>query len=238
MMIVLGMSTSGNECSLCVQSDHVQLATIAFPHEMHLLQSLVPTLGRLLDEVRVTANQVDLFAVDIGPGSFTGVRIGVTTAKTLAWANKRLVVGVTSLVALASSVTSTSPTVLACIRSAPGMAYWQLFARQPNQWNALTEPSLNRYAEIAAAIRALGLSACTFGYADPRPGEYEELGEALATAGVAVIDAQPCSVEADIVASMGLAAYSCGAPSDPIALRPCYVALPHIGAHKESATSA
>src|SRR3954447_24654475 len=64
-------------------------------------ETLLPHVERALELSRLTLAELDLIAVGIGPGSFTGVRIGVATAKGLALAEQKPIVGVTSLRALA-----------------------------------------------------------------------------------------------------------------------------------------
>ncbi len=63
--------------------------------------SLISTIKRALDQAQWTAQAIDLIAVTVGPGSFTGLRIGVVTAKTLAYATSAHVVGVNTLQAIA-----------------------------------------------------------------------------------------------------------------------------------------
>ncbi|GAA5347010.1 tRNA (adenosine(37)-N6)-threonylcarbamoyltransferase complex dimerization subunit type 1 TsaB [Planifilum fimeticola] len=62
---------------------------------------LMPTVARLLEELRLSLSDLDLIAVASGPGSYTGVRIGVTTAKTMAWSRNLPLIGISSLAVLA-----------------------------------------------------------------------------------------------------------------------------------------
>ena len=62
---------------------------------------LMPTVARLLEELRLSLSDLDLIAVASGPGSYTGVRIGVTTAKTMAWSLNLPLIGISSLAVLA-----------------------------------------------------------------------------------------------------------------------------------------
>src|SRR5688572_20388398 len=71
-------------------------------------QTLVPALDVLLRQVAWKPQDVDLIAVTQGPGSFTGLRIGVTTAKTFAYACGAAIVGVNTLAAIARQVPASS----------------------------------------------------------------------------------------------------------------------------------
>lgn len=62
---------------------------------------LMPAVNQLMQDVQMTPEQLDEIVVAKGPGSYTGVRIGLTTAKTLAWALNIPIVGVSSIKALA-----------------------------------------------------------------------------------------------------------------------------------------
>lgn len=62
---------------------------------------LMPMVARLLEELRLTFSDLDLIAVAAGPGSYTGVRIGVTTAKTMAWSRNLPLIGISTLAVLA-----------------------------------------------------------------------------------------------------------------------------------------
>lgn len=65
-------------------------------------EELTPMIAAVLDEAGVRLADVEQYAVDVGPGRFTGMRVGITTVRTLALATERLVVPVTSLDALAA----------------------------------------------------------------------------------------------------------------------------------------
>ncbi|PZE19612.1 tRNA (adenosine(37)-N6)-threonylcarbamoyltransferase complex dimerization subunit type 1 TsaB [Paenibacillus xerothermodurans] len=66
-------------------------------HSIHLL----PHIRQVLAEARLHSSELDAFAVGVGPGSYTGVRIGVTVAKTFAWTHGLALLGVSSLEGLA-----------------------------------------------------------------------------------------------------------------------------------------
>ena len=90
-------------------------------------ETILPLIDALLEENGVTIAQVDRFAVDIGPGSFTGVRIGVSLINALAFASGKPVIPVDSLFTLALSAGETERPVCAMIDARNGNAYAALY---------------------------------------------------------------------------------------------------------------
>jgi len=104
-MLILSVDTSGDTgCSVALSDGGRPLSTLDFRHERQLSERLPDILNFLLRDQGATLKDVEAFAVGLGPGSFTGVRIGVTFVKTLAWASGKPLVGVSSLDALAEAV--------------------------------------------------------------------------------------------------------------------------------------
>ncbi len=99
-------------------------------------ETALPLIETILEENGVTIDQIDLFAVDIGPGSFTGVRIGVSLVNALAFASGKRVVPVNSLRTLALSVGETEKPVCALIDARNCNAYAALY----QQGKTLIEP--------------------------------------------------------------------------------------------------
>ena len=89
--------------------------------------TVLPLIDTILEENGVTIGEIDRFAVDIGPGSFTGVRIGVSLANALACASGKPVVAVDSLFTLALSTDETEKPVCAMIDARNGNAYAALY---------------------------------------------------------------------------------------------------------------
>ena len=90
-------------------------------------ETVLPLIDTILEENGVTIAQIDQFAVDIGPGSFTGVRIGVSLVNALAFASGKTVIPVNSLFTLACSVGETEKPVCALIDARNGNAYAALY---------------------------------------------------------------------------------------------------------------
>ena len=99
-MIVLGLDTTTRTGSLAVMRDGLLLETAALPPGQPAA-SLPAEVGALIARHAIRIDQVSAFAVAVGPGSFTGLRIGVATMQGFAVAGRRPLIGVSGLDALA-----------------------------------------------------------------------------------------------------------------------------------------
>ncbi len=102
-MIWLGIDTTNTPLSVAIVKDGELLleetSAMAINHSLRAM----PAIEELLTKAGMIPSDIDAIAVSEGPGSYTGVRIGVTIAKTLAWTLNKPLVGVSSLKALAAN---------------------------------------------------------------------------------------------------------------------------------------
>jgi len=99
---ILGIDTSTEICSIGLIEDK----TIIIEYTINSLQKkhslfLVPTIKDILEKVNLKLNDINGIAISLGPGSFTGLRIGLGVAKGLAYANSLPLIGIPTLKALA-----------------------------------------------------------------------------------------------------------------------------------------
>ncbi len=102
-MRVLAIDTSTAMAGIAVLDENELLAQYMLKDAKTHSQKLLPMLQELLDSLNMTSSDIDVFAAVTGPGSFTGLRIGVTTIKSLAYAAKKPTVGIPSLDALVNA---------------------------------------------------------------------------------------------------------------------------------------
>jgi tRNA threonylcarbamoyladenosine biosynthesis protein TsaB len=102
-MIWLGIETANAPLSVAVVQDGKVLAEIVQNVKLTHSVGAMPAVEEVLQRASITPAQLDAIAISEGPGSYTGVRIGVTLAKTLAWSLQIPLVGVSSLKALAAN---------------------------------------------------------------------------------------------------------------------------------------
>lgn len=104
-MRLLALETTGDICSVAAVQAGKTAAALTFAHGMQLSTRLIPFIDYVLQAAGWSLGEVDAFAVGLGPGSFTGTRVGVMTAKTFAQVYAKPIVGVSSLDILAAEYT-------------------------------------------------------------------------------------------------------------------------------------
>lgn len=104
-MKILAISTSSNTCSVALLEDDKCIQELNICNERTHSEKLMPLVDELLKKNNVTLSDIKLIACDNGPGSFTGIRIGVSSVKAMAEAKNIPVVSCSSLEGLAYNVT-------------------------------------------------------------------------------------------------------------------------------------
>jgi tRNA threonylcarbamoyladenosine biosynthesis protein TsaB len=100
-VLILAFESSARPASVALLRDGSLLSQYSQCSALTHSRTLLPMAEDMLKNAELTIGDVDLFAVAHGPGSFTGVRIGVSTVKGLAWAANKPCVGVSTLEAMA-----------------------------------------------------------------------------------------------------------------------------------------
>jgi len=100
-MNILAIDTSTDYLSIAILKDGRTLAKFHKKSDMRHSILLVPMIDKLLKKVHLKLKNIDCFAISVGPGSFTGLRIGVTVVKGFAYALKKKVVAVPTMDAIA-----------------------------------------------------------------------------------------------------------------------------------------
>jgi tRNA threonylcarbamoyladenosine biosynthesis protein TsaB len=133
-MNILAIATSGQEASVAIQfQDKVYSDTIDKPSAA--AQEILPALDKLLKNTNISLASFSLLAVDIGPGSFTGVRVGVSAAQAIGYAYDLPIVGLSSLQILAQKTYTLyqTPQVLAANDARMQEVYWGRYELSPDK---------------------------------------------------------------------------------------------------------
>lgn len=111
-MNILAMDTSNRAASVAVISEREILGEMTVNVRRNHSIQLMPMIDTLMKQVQMNLEGLDAIAVAEGPGSYTGLRIAVTTAKTLAWADHLKLIPVSSLKVLAAGGTISEPGII------------------------------------------------------------------------------------------------------------------------------
>ena len=127
-MIVLAVDTSGPVCGVAVTRDGRLAYEAAAVNKHTHSASLMPMIDEALSRAGLAVGDVDLFAAVTGPGSFTGVRIGVSTIKGIAHGANKPCAGVNALQALAAGISDTAALICPIQDARAGQVYGAAFA--------------------------------------------------------------------------------------------------------------
>lgn len=149
--LVLCVDTAGDWLTLALQKGDTLLAHHSSLQRHSHARAVLPLIDAMLVAHRCTLDQVDVFGVCVGPGSFTGLRVGIVTVKSLAFAHKTPCVAVSSTELLAATVEHDG--ALACaIDARKGEAYFALYDRGSEGRTLLIEPLCDKPAAGLARI--------------------------------------------------------------------------------------
>ena len=183
-LTLLGFDTATTACSAALWAGGDVIAHRRIEAGGRHAETLVPMLREVAGAGDTTLAAVDRFAVTVGPGSFTGIRIGLATARGLALALKRPLIGLSTLEVLAAGVLAAKHDgpVLAALDAGRGRLYAQLFDRS---LDALSEPQ---------ALHAEGLPGLVAAAGSGEPVVVVGTGRDAAVAALApAIDARPAT---------------------------------------------
>lgn len=157
MATFIALDASTEACSVAVVKGSQCWSLCSNTPQFHA-QQLLPFIDQLLHQAGLTTDQLDFVACSQGPGSFTGLRIGLGVAQGLAFGAGIPMVGVSSLAALAKTaaleLTAPVDTVLTVLDARMGEIYWALYQDVRNVPIALKAPNLNTPLDLADEIRS------------------------------------------------------------------------------------
>lgn len=216
-MNIIGIDTSTAASAVCVlredgQAFEVEPPTAALTQPPAHSRDLMPAVARCLDQADLGYADLGVVAVGAGPGPFTGLRIGVATARGLARAHGAELRSVSSLAALARCIEA--PVALPLIDARRG----ELFAALYEEGRPVLEPFAAAPEEIATRVLAQGKTPLAAGDGSVR------FAEVLETAGIRV--AAPGS-RMHVVRGLSVCRLAEGAPAAPRGpVLPDYIRLP------------
>ena len=156
-MKVLAVECSATPASCAVVEDGKILAQSATHVGLTHSQTLLPMIAHMLDDAALSMKDIDAIAIANGPGSFTGVRIGVAAVKGLAFAEDKPCIGVSTLAAMARRIEGFpfSGTICAAMDARCQQVYTACFACEDGVITRLTEDEALPLATLKERLAAV-----------------------------------------------------------------------------------
>ncbi|MCE5324159.1 tRNA (adenosine(37)-N6)-threonylcarbamoyltransferase complex dimerization subunit type 1 TsaB [bacterium] len=169
-MLTIAIDSSQDMCTLALGQKSQLLAEYHFHHKMSLLRRLVPNIEMMLSDAGHKPHDLEAVIVSLGPGSFTGLRIGITTAKTLAWTLGIPIVGMPTLDAIAMGAADTAVEIICpMIFARASEVYWTLMDSTADV--RLAEYGVSPISDVMVEVEKRGLKACFCGTGATRNAE-------------------------------------------------------------------
>jgi tRNA threonylcarbamoyladenosine biosynthesis protein TsaB len=211
-MRLLAIETATPAQSVALVEDARLLAELSYEAKGNRGGVLLPTVDQVLKTAGVAAGDLDVVAVSVGPGSFTGLRVGLATAKGLALGAGARLVGVSTLEALAEGYASADATICALLDAYRGEVYMAVFRRKGHALERLSPDAVLAPGAVASALAAVEGPVHLIGNGAAR---YREPLEAVLGGRVCVSDEGLRAVPlAAVVARLGIRQFAGGNKPD------------------------
>ena len=140
-MKILSFDTSSARLTAAVYDGPKKIAAHESLESVRHSDALAPVLQALLKKARLSSQKIDCIAVGTGPGSFTGIRVALTTAKLLAYALKTKIVGVSSLEAAVRAQKNDGDYAV-MLDARRSQVYAAVYRRKSGLWSVLRKPAI------------------------------------------------------------------------------------------------
>jgi tRNA threonylcarbamoyladenosine biosynthesis protein TsaB len=162
-MNILAVDTSTLVLSVAVLNEQKVLGEKNTNLKKNHSVRLMPAIDELLTDLDMTLNDIDLFAVTAGPGSYTGVRIGVTTIKTFAWASKRPFVAISTLETMAMNGCYFTGNIVPLLDARRGNVYAAVYQRIDKQLSVTFDEQILPLTELLHHLTQINLPTLFIG---------------------------------------------------------------------------
>mgnify|MGYP002551238519 CR=1 FL=1 len=146
-MKVLSIDTSSNLCSVSILENTNLIKKIELNNGLTHSETLMPLIKQILDENNISLKDINLLVSDIGPGSFTGLRIGVATCKAFSDSLNIPCIGISSLEVLAYNIKNNG-IICSTIDCKNDNCYFALYELSNGTYSILEEPSAKTITEV------------------------------------------------------------------------------------------
>ena len=218
-MPILGIETATLVSSVAIATADTLLAEITLQTKKTHSELLMPHIDKILTMAQVAKTDIKAVAVSAGPGSFTGLRIGLATAKTLAYAMNIPLIGVPTLAALAYGCLVPGAILAPMLDAQKGNVYQGVYEYRSGELKEIMPPTVMHIDEALAHLAEYNLPVVLMGEAAVlHRAKIEQRGRNLVVAAPHLIIQRAGSV-----AILGHTLLKAGIQDDVMALEPLYI---------------
>ena len=153
-MLILGIESATARVGCAIGGHEGVLASAHSARPRRHAESLAPQIEFIAGQAGVRLSEIGVVAVDVGPGLYTGLRVGITTAMALAQTLRIPMIGVSSLDLVAFSVAHTERMIVAAIDARRGELFHATYRAVPGGVQRMTEPGVSTPADLRADMMA------------------------------------------------------------------------------------
>jgi tRNA threonylcarbamoyladenosine biosynthesis protein TsaB len=155
-MLILGIETSTLQVGCAIGGHEGVLASFCSARGRRHAETLAPAIDFVCRQAHVGFDEIGAVAVDVGPGLFTGLRVGVATAKTMAQVLRVPMLGVPSLDLLAFPLRQSNKLIVPVVDARRGEIFHAFYRQVPGGAQRLTPHQLGTPADLASDLLAMG----------------------------------------------------------------------------------
>ncbi len=191
-MLILGITTSTAQVGCAIGGHEGVLGSIHSTRGRRHAETLTPAVQFLCRQARVALSDIGAIAVDLGPGMFTGLRVGVSAGKAISHARRLPMIGVSSLDLLAFPLRHSHRRIVCALDAGRGEVFHASYRQSPGGVQRITAPEVGTPDDLASDLEAAGEEVLLAGdgalryreaFADIRRVELADHSEAYPLAG-------------------------------------------------------
>jgi tRNA threonylcarbamoyladenosine biosynthesis protein TsaB len=153
-VLILGIETATQQVGVAVGGHEGVIATFEVARGRRHAEILTPAIEFTLKQADIELDEISCIAVDVGPGLFTGMRVGLAAAKALAQALRIPMIGISSLDLLAFPCRHTDRVVVPVIDARKGEVFWSMYRQVPGGVQQVAPPTVGPVDDLVADLLA------------------------------------------------------------------------------------
>lgn len=162
-MLILGIETATQQVGVALGGHEGVIASFEVTRGRRHAETLTPAIEFVCRQAEVDIDEIGCIAVDVGPGLFTGMRVGLAAAKALALALRVPMIGISSLDLLAFPQRHTDRVVVPVIDARKSEVFWAMYLQVPGGVQQVATPTVGPVDELVADLMARSQEALCVG---------------------------------------------------------------------------